>query len=130
MLKKIQSWYRGLPDKKKYIEFFTALLTIPVLLTLILNNIGNIQERNQRELEGDTPAPQVTILPVEVERPVIVNGDTTPATPSADDQTPTECKREVGPVSIVNPSEGQVIDSGTVGVDISYTIGEYCAVAG
>ena len=48
-LKKALFSYRALPDKKQYVEFFTALLTVPMLLTVIILNFNNLQGANKKE---------------------------------------------------------------------------------
>ena len=57
VLEKIKKWYRNLPDKKRYLEFITALLTIPVLLTVLWSNLNNLQQK------GAVPTPTSAVQP-------------------------------------------------------------------
>lgn len=123
MLDKFKKWYRSLPDKKVYFELLGAVLTIPVLLTVILLNVSN--------LNGDkknTPAPTPQVIRVVEQSPNTVT--TVPAEVGGSQRVSPQqvCKREVGPVTISSPQEGQVMNSNPVCVTISYKTGEYCGV--
>jgi hypothetical protein len=120
-LENFRNWYRSLPDKKRYLEFFTALLTVPVLLTVVATNVINLQNMKKRDEQANTtPTPTVIVNST----PVATPAPTTTATPG-----PTEaCRAEVGPVSIQFPTENQTVDQNPVCLDISYKTGEYCAV--
>lgn len=131
MLENIKKWYRALPDKKRYIEFITALLTIPVLVTVLISNVGRIQEDKKPKETSPSPASNEKIIIITQKEDKEKPEEPTPTssvslTPT---QTPKECKKEVGPVKITNPEEEQVVDKEPVCVDINYTIGDYCAVA-
>ncbi len=119
---KIKKWYRALPDKKKYIEFFTAFLSVPVLITVILINLGNLNQNKNKQ----TTSPVSTPIQIEIKTPTLP-----PLVSSTPSLTPTssECKKEVGPVSIESPDEGETVTNNPVCIEISYKIGEYCAVA-
>lgn len=59
----IKDWYRALPDKKRYLEFFSAFLTIPVLATVLLTNLNNLQNKNTAPVPTpQIPAPVITII--------------------------------------------------------------------
>lgn len=111
--------YRSLPDKKQYIEFFTAALTVPVLLTVIIINLNNLRSSNK--------SAQITPAPVQ-DRPIIVNypsisEKTTVVAPSTE-----ACKQAIGPISIDYPGENDVISDNPVQIKINYVKGSYCAV--
>jgi len=128
---KIKKWYRALPDKKKYIEFFTAFLSVPVLITVILINLGNL---NQSKNKQTTNNPATTPIQIEIKTPTMGDQPKTPS-PSQLSLTPSvvptssDCKKEVGPVSITSPSENEIITQNPVCIEISYKVGEYCNVA-
>lgn len=121
--KKIKNWYRELPNKKKHIEFITALLSVPVLLTVLIGNLNNLNKNKQ-----------TTPVPTTQEKVIIVNNEVTPKTSLAPTQTlapsPTTyaCKQEVGPVKITSPVEDQLITTNQVCVKTNYQVGEYCSV--
>jgi hypothetical protein len=108
--------YRALPQKKQYLEFFTALLSIPMLITVIILNYNNLNTLNKNKVTP-TPLPEkiyVTIpgsSAVQEEAPV---------------QTTEACKKELGPVSISSPEEKETITDNPVSVDISYDDTTYC----
>ena len=96
--------------KKPHIEFFTALLTIPVLLTVIILNFNNLKGDSSK----DTPKNETIVItqPAGSEKEVIV---TQPA-----------CEPGLGDISIISPEEGDEVNSNPVMVDIKYDSGEFC----
>jgi hypothetical protein len=115
-LEKIKNWYRTLPDKKRHVEFITALLTVPVLLTVLISNLGNINRDKKNQITPTPVAPTEKIIVIQPSVPVTLS----PTNP--------ECKKEVGPVKITSPAEGQLVNSNPVCLQISYQTGEYCGV--
>lgn len=120
MIDKIRRWYRTLPDKKVYFELVAAILTIPVLISVILLNTANLQDKDKSKDVTPTPAQTqntgaITVIPVEISREPQKSPN-----PS--------CRKEIGPVNVKSPQEGQVISSDPVCIDVSYTAGEYCSV--
>ncbi len=118
-IKKARYSYRSLPDKKQYVEFFTALLTVPVLLTVIVLNVNNLRTTNkaQEEKKEDT-------------RPIIITSPPTKDNLSQITPIPTteECQDEVGPVSISYPEEGENVDENPLNIGIKHDRETYCAV--
>ena len=63
LTEKARQWYRALPDKKRYLEFITAFLSIPVLITVLISNVSNLQNTKKPETVSPTAAPvPVTIV--------------------------------------------------------------------
>lgn len=128
----IHNWFRDLPDKKKYIEVITASLSIPVLLSVVLVNYLNIQEK--RKLEP-TPTPvisqptQPTVITI-LKEPAETNSPTPPVSsgPMLITETPKECIKEIGPISIVSPKEGEQVNSNPFTINVDYEQGNYCSV--
>jgi len=116
MMKKLLYSYRNLPEKKRYIEFFTALLSVPVLLTVLLLNLSNLT--GEKKTEAVAPNQEKIIVAV-------------PTTKDLDEKpTPTlkeACVKELGPVEIIAPLEGVEVSDNPVSVRIKYSQGEYCA---
>lgn len=136
MIGEVKKWHQGLPDKKKYLELITAFLSIPVLVTIILNNVGNIQNRNSNSSSTGEPkeVTKIITVPVEVDK----SNNSVPTLPFTPTEAPTitlavfptgsQCKRQVGPVEIVYPSENDVVNKNPVCIDISYVSEDYCGV--
>jgi hypothetical protein len=124
MFDKIKNWYQELPNKKRYVEFLTALLTVPVLLTVLIINLSSINNRKE------TPTPTPTPFSVPTEKIVVITQEVTPETSITPTVQPsaTECKKEVGPVKITAPADGELITTNPVCLNISYQTGEYCSV--
>ncbi len=130
-VQRIKAWYRALPDKKRYIELVTAVLTVPVMVTVLYTNIRNIQGAPSAN-PTPLPSPQVTLVQTPVNSPVTqhTNTSVTPA-PTGATSTPTpkpECRKTVGPMKIDAPAEGETVMSDPVPIDISTQSTEYCAV--
>ncbi|MDD2483258.1 MAG: hypothetical protein PHE32_01165 [Candidatus Shapirobacteria bacterium] len=122
---KIKKWYSGLPDKKRHIELITAALSVPMMLTVILVNMNNIKAQKEK-VETATP----TSAPIQV---IIDNPTATNSTVTNTKTTPmplpsrAECKKEIGPIEILSPQEGEIVTSDNVCINIS-TDGKYCPV--
>lgn len=117
-INKTKKSYKSLPDKKQYIEFFTAALTVPMLLTVIIINLNNLRSNNKTTQPVSTPAQ---------ERSIIV---TYPSTTEKVVPLPSTgaCKQGIGPISIEYPNENEVVTDNPVQIDINYEREDYCAV--
>lgn len=98
--------------KKPQLEFFTALLTIPVLLTVIILNLNNLKANDKKEAPKNETI--VITQPAFKEKEVIV--------------TKEACKPGIGTISIEDPSENEETEDNPVLVDILYDDEEYCNV--
>lgn len=117
-LQKVLASVKKAPDRKHYLEFITAALSIPVLLTVILVNINNL---NASKKEA-TPTPVVTTTQP---REIIIRegGNSVVEKPTS---TPSEvCKKEVGPISITSPKEGSTVTDNPVNFIIKHN-DDYC----
>lgn len=96
--------------KKPHIEFFTALLTIPVLLTVFILNLNNLTGNKEKE----TPKSETIVI--------------TQGSPSEKEVIITKkaCEAGIGEISIDNPGEGDEVDGNPVMVDIVYDAGDFC----
>ncbi len=106
---KIHNYFTKLPDKKRYIEFITALLSIPVLLTVIFINYMSIQERNKIP-ENSNKQPIITIVQqgaTDTEKPLQPSPTESP-----------ECLPQVGEITIENPEENSTISANPLTIDI------------
>lgn len=130
----VVEWYKGLPEKKKYVEFVTAVLSVPVMLTVIIINLNNL---NQQKANSQKQTPQEKTTPIQIvitgEKPNTIQFETTPIptqTPQLSlSPSPTNkaCIKEVGQVSISSPRESEVITKNPVCVTIA-TQPDYCGV--
>src|SRR3989344_7749339 len=106
MLEKFRYWYRILPDKKRYLEFITALLTIPVLLTVIYTNWASIRSDKKSET---TPTPEKSekIVIITQKEEIEKSNSPTPHPTAEPTLTPINesCKKEVGQIKIKRPTE-------------------------
>ncbi|MBI2621644.1 MAG: hypothetical protein HYW63_03315 [Candidatus Levybacteria bacterium] len=100
--------------KKPHIEFFTALLTIPVLLTVIILNLNNLTGSKGSEKDNAKNETIVITQAAPNEKEIIV--------------TKEACKSGIGDISISNPDENENVSDNPVMVDIDYIAGDYCAV--
>lgn len=129
MFQRIKNWYKGLPDNKRYLELLSALLSIPVLVTVILLNVNNLENMRNRSLEKETIVqnPEPTVIERIIEREVLPTSEPSPSISSPVVTPSEECIKEIGPVEIITPSENEVIEKDPVCIDISRP-GKYCSV--
>ena len=124
-LNKMYQKIKNLPNKKNYLEFVTALLSIPVLLTVVYMNYLSIQEKRTHDALTPTPAPTQTVVTIIRER------DSEPE-PTAIQNDPIinekECEPGIGKIEITKPAEELVVSDNPLEVDIAYTKGDYCSV--
>ncbi len=115
---RLRETFRYLPDKKKYIEVITASLSIPVLLSVVLVNYLNIQDQRKKEVPTPTPIMSQSAVPTIIT-----------ATPdSKTSPKPNECIREIGPIIILAPQEGENVNINPFTIDVDYNQGDYCSV--
>ncbi|MGI5841174.1 MAG: hypothetical protein ACOX6N_03095 [Patescibacteria group bacterium] len=142
---KVRKSVQGLPDKKRYVEFFSAFLSLPVLITVILMNVNNLNNMKKNTPPGNQPLPtepapsptqsrvkEDNLTASEIEALIsstIKESTLTPSpTSEPDSPTPKVCKNEIGPVEIISPREGEVVGKDPVLIDINHNKDEYCAV--
>ena len=116
---------KKLPDKKHHLDFIAALLTIPVLLSVILLNYNNINNL-QKSKTATVPAPTAS---APVEKQIIVvpgQGSQQQASPAA--LLSSSCQKDIGPVSISYPSENQTVSDNPLCITINYDNQDYCSV--
>lgn len=118
---------KKIPAQKPHIDFIAALLTIPVLLTAIILNFNSLQGRKLSSTL--TPTPSVSKTPTikktstfSIPSPVQINSTPLPTT------DPNQCKKDIGPIDITFPQEGQTVSDNPVCINISYSGDGYCAV--
>lgn len=133
MWKKFKNWYSGLPDKKRWIDVITALLSIPVLLTITWSNLSRIKSEKNNNIPSN-PTPQI----------IVTNGNnhkeddnqreptSTPEVTKTEEKitsspTPTPiCKLDPQPFQINFPSEGETIKVDPVCVVLEAEKDGYC----
>lgn len=126
---------RNIPEKKTYIEFFTAILSVPVLITVIMLNINNLKSTNTPnknsaipEQKKETVYVPVTMSPQKTSKILTPENTVTPSPVVSIIPTSQACKTEIGPISISSPVEGDTVNENPVSIIVSYKTGEYCAV--
>ncbi|HSW97439.1 MAG TPA: hypothetical protein VLF89_06460 [Candidatus Saccharimonadales bacterium] len=115
---------RKLPDKKPHLDFIAAILTIPLLVLTLYLNIANLKGKNNSTL---TPTPTQVSIPNPTSSMPAVTRIVTTATPQPTADTNT-CVKDIGPISIDSPTEGQTVSDNPVCIDINYQAGNYCSV--
>ena len=112
--------FLALAEHKKYLEFFTALLSIPVLITVIILNFNSVKNLEKNAKPTDTP--QRTGF---YAAPIALPTSKNPTSQPLGTQAP--CKKELGPISIESPEEQEVVTDNPVAIIISYPDNKYCA---
>lgn len=124
----IQRFFRkiaNLPDKKKYFEFITAFLSIPVLLSVVYINYLNIQEKTKTDKLSPTPQPTQTVITI-IRDSGAASTPTKP-TPVDSNVSDKECDPGLGPVSIINPEDNETITTNPLEIDVNYEQGTHCS---
>ncbi|HWY79818.1 MAG TPA: hypothetical protein VNW29_05680 [Candidatus Sulfotelmatobacter sp.] len=114
-------------DKKPLIEFIVAILSVPSLILLVILNFNSLRSINNAK---PTPTPVSNIVMPGINgssskfffKPVVHTQH--PSYAVATSQGP--CNKSLGPINIISPSEGAVVNDNPVEVDISYTDSVYC----
>lgn len=128
-VRKTKEIVKKLPVIKPHLDFLAALLSIPVLLTVIILNFSTLT-KNAKLTQSTAPTPiptssltnsqnipvkSLTVMPVKT-TPTPTSAGTTPCTPG------------IGPISIDSPTEGQTVNTNPVCIQISYQGEGYCSV--
>lgn len=97
--------------QKMHLDYVAGILSIPVLITAIIINWGNLTKKPASQTTA-TPSPEV----------IIVTG-----TQAAPTSTP-GCIKSVGPFTITSPKEGEVVNTNPVCITLDYSNANYCSV--
>lgn len=114
----IRTYFGKLLDKKRYLEFITALLSVPVLLTVLFLNYSNIQDRKKT-------TPDSQIQPIIT---IVQQGTSEKKEPSPTETA--ECLPEIGGITIESPEEGSTISSNPLSIDVKRVQDgkKYCSI--
>lgn len=121
---RIKSTLRKIPSKKSHLDFVLALLSVPVLVTAIIINVGNLQNKNKTAIP--TPIPIQTIQPTQEKQIIIVPSSAPNLTPSSTPQP--VCIKKIGPINISYPSENQTLTDNPLCINIQYSDTNYCSI--
>lgn len=113
--------FASLPERKKHLEFFTALLSIPVLITVIILNFNSLSNLKKDANPTEAPTRQSNgfySAPIE---PTVKKPTAQPL------GTQAPCKKELGPVGIESPQENEIVTDNPVSIIVSYPDEKYCA---
>lgn len=125
---KIINWYKKLPEKKHHVEFITAVLSVPVMLTVIIINLNNLNSANKKQSTTEKVTPIQVIITGEKQIVPTNEPSQLISTPTITlSPTPISCIKEVGPVSIISPRENEVITKDPLCITIA-TESSYCSV--
>lgn len=101
---KLRQLFQDLPDKKRYFELLTAVLSVPVLITVIILNLNSLKNQKASQQPSPTlpptvitivqptqsfpsptptPTPGVTVTPTPTATPTPTNTPTPTPTPAA-----------------------------------------------
>ncbi len=117
---KLKESIRRLPDKKPHLDFLAAILTIPVLLTVLYLNFGAIQGKSTKNTLTPTPTPTPIQYRSKFVTPLVTN--------IPQPTTSKDCIKDIGPISISSPQENDTVTTNPVCISIDYQQGNYCSV--
>ncbi|HEV2339875.1 MAG TPA: hypothetical protein VGT05_03875 [Patescibacteria group bacterium] len=128
-LEKIKAKVKKLSATKPQIDFITAALSIPVLITAVILNFSSLETKISSSKITVTPTPSITVsqsqpvLPST--KPVIQTVVVTLAPQPSASQS---CTPGIGNISIASPQEGQTVTQNPVCINIDYQSENSCAV--
>jgi len=114
MLNTVKNWYKKLPDRKPWIDLATAVLTIPVLVTVIIINISNLKkDGNANDTNKTSLTPTIIekvvnqyLIPSAAETLISDNTDEHSLVDDRESPTPV-CNLDPAPYEIIFPKEGE-----------------------
>jgi len=110
MFEKIKDITLNIPEKKKWVDMVTAILTVPVLITVIASNLGNISSDKKKEVSAQTPQPTVEkIILREKEVPSPTNNEVKDSENREITPTTVSCESSLPDFEILSPKEGENI---------------------
>ena len=104
---------KKLPAAKPHLDLLAAILTIPVLITVIILNFGNLSKTNKTI----SPTPEVQTKTVIEKVPVTASTTSSP-----------NCTPGIGNLSIDDPQEGESVSANPTCITLSYQSNNHCAV--
>lgn len=113
-MKFINEFIKKLQIRKNHLDWVAGALSIPVLLTVIILNLNNLNSQ-KKNLPEPAPTEKVIVVPQ--------NNQSTPAA-----QSNTNCIKEIGPISISSPKEEELVTNNPVYITIKYSNPDYCSV--
>lgn len=124
-LSKLKEGLNKLPEKKAHLDFIAGILTIPLLIITLIFNINNLTGKNASAKTSPTPSAAPSII--------YKNGSSgnAPLIITAKPQgivSQEQCVKDIGPISISYPQEGQTVSDNPLCIGIDYQAGNYCSV--
>lgn len=124
IIKKFKKWLKQAPERKVYIEVITAVLTVPVMITVLITNFNNLSAKKEAATPNE-PTKQEIILR---EIPSNNQAPLTNANEKQPEPVKDTCKEEIGPLTILYPQEDQAVEENPVNIIIRYDDKTYCSV--
>ncbi len=131
----LRSAVRQLPEKKRYAEFITAVLSVPVLITVLIMNVNNLKKSEAPSgqvmsalttpTQTPHPSPSAKTTPTQKNSGKL----TSPTTPTPlDEISRTGCMKLIGPLEISSPKEDEILTKNSLSIDITRTGTNYCEI--
>jgi hypothetical protein len=120
-LEHVRRFMQALPRRKQYIEFFTAILSLPIMITAIILNINAL--RPKTTTPASTPAPSEKIIIISTPGQTVLKTNPVTSTPTGG-----ACMTALPSVSISDPGEGDTVSKDAVCVVPNIAQGNYCAI--
>ncbi|MDP2637691.1 MAG: hypothetical protein Q8P26_01365, partial [Candidatus Levybacteria bacterium] len=108
--------------KKMHLDYVAGFLSIPVLLTAVIINFGNLNKNKNHTETLPTPIPQ------QVNIVTRSNDEISPKKQATEEPASQVCKKSIGPVNIIYPQEGQRVSDNPTCIEINYSDPTYCSV--
>lgn len=126
VIHKTKAALKHLPEKKQYVELVTAVLSVPLMITVLLLNLGNLRKTDTPVTP--TPTPTLAVTTNRVSPTDIITVPIPTAIVPTINLSPGVCTKEVGPVEIASPKENETLTQDPICIDITRKSNNYCEV--
>lgn len=125
-IEKTKQLIKKLPEQKPHLDFIAALLTIPVLITVLLINLSSI---NNKKSTTAQPTPTVSVMQPTQNKNNASRYSNNPVNPTdSPTPNPNSCVKGIGQIEVSYPQEGQIVSDNPLCISIDYSQGDYCSV--
>lgn len=119
-IRKTKELIKRVPAIKPHLDLLAAVLTIPVLVTVIILNFSNLAKSKSTIVPTPTTPPVSTTKTIIEKVPVAIT-----SIPSTNN---TQCTPGIGNITIDSPKENDTTTTNPVCIDISYQSNNHCSV--
>lgn len=119
-IRKTKELIKKVPAIKPHLDLLAAVLTIPVLVTVIILNFSNLARSKSAVIPTPTTSPVSTTKTIIEKVPVAIT--------STSSTNNSQCTPGIGNITIDSPKENDATTTNPVCINISYQSNNHCAI--